>query len=125
VRKKKSAKKKKPVAAHRWDECHQCKERFNWRSAGVVNGAGDVFCGVGGYLCNVGRTVLSGAGKIVTAPFKADFIVPRVRRYRYVPGHIYREPADTLYDTPVDPYPPYAGPFPTQHLPSIPRHGGG
>jgi hypothetical protein len=86
---------------------------------------GDVFCGVGGYLCNVGRTVLSGAGKIVTAPFKADFIVPRVRRYRYVPGHIYREPADTLYDTPVDPYPPYAGPFPTQHLPSIPRHGGG
>ena len=71
----------------------------------------DVFCGVGGYLCNVGRTVVSGAGKIVTAPFKSDFVVPRVRRYRYVPGRIYRE-----YDTPHDQYPPYTGPFTTQYL---------
>jgi hypothetical protein len=77
----------------------------------------DVFCGVGGYLCNVGRTVVSGgrtvvsgAGKIITAPFKSEFVFPRVRRYRYVPGRIYRQ-----YDTTLDQHPPYAGPFPTQY----------
>jgi formylmethanofuran dehydrogenase subunit E len=45
MRKKRSVKKTKPVAANRTDKCVQCGETFNWRYQGVANGNGEYFCG--------------------------------------------------------------------------------
>jgi hypothetical protein len=47
----------------------------------------DLVKGVGDYVIDVGENVLKGAGKIISAPFKAKMYIPQPRFYRWERGY--------------------------------------
>jgi len=47
----------------------------------------DVVKGVACYTMDVGKDVFKGAGKIISAPFKARICLPKLRTYRWERGH--------------------------------------
>jgi len=73
----------------------------------------DVVKGVACYTVDVGKKVLSGAGEIISAPFKSKIFIPKARTYKWERGHwvpprFYEVPPapPALFVPPAPPVPP-------------------